>query len=242
MRSFVGLGGNLGAVDSIFESAVAALDASPGIHVAQISSFYRTEPMGENAGEAYLNAVAELETDTAPLELLDRLQEIERQHGRERHTHWGPRTLDLDLLLHGETILDFPRLTLPHPGCWYRRFVLDPLAEIAPDVIHPIKQLPMEELRSRLLERPLPIGITGARFRQRQELAETLAKEFPAAAIKPWSQTDRQIPVIVFWIGPSSGKTTAFEDLPLLPRLDLTEFPEDLSTAARHVLGAALGL
>lgn len=240
MRSYVALGGNLGTVDLTFQSAVVALDASTSIQVMRVSSVYRTEPMGENAGEAYLNAVAEIETDTAPLPLLDRLQDIEQQHGRDRQAHWGPRTLDLDLLLSGDTIFHHPRLTLPHPGCWYRRFVLDPLVEIAPDLLHPVKQLPMRELRSRLLERPLPVGIGGGHSAARQKLAKELMKEFPTVSLESWSVPNDPLPAILLWIGPSP-EGTSFEDLPSLPRLDLTEFPEDIPTSARHVLGAALG-
>lgn len=241
MRSFVGMGGNLGAVDLTFQSAVAALDASPGIRVTQVSSFYQTEPMGGNAGAAYLNAVAEIESIQSPLALLDRLQEVEIEHGRERHAHWGPRTLDLDLLLCGDSILNHPRLTLPHPGCWYRRFVLDPLAEIAPDVVHPLKKLPIGELRSRLLKRPLPVGITGGTSQDRRELIADLSNQFAESHLQPWSPGNAPLPALLLWIGPAPEDTICFEDLPVLPRLDLTAFPEDLPTAARHVVGAALG-
>lgn len=241
MQSFIGLGGNLGAVADTFRSALHSLDSFPTIQVGRVSSHFLTPPMGSSAGSPFLNAAAELETDLPPLELLDALQSVESQHHRRRLTRWGPRTLDLDLLLFGETVLNHPRLELPHPGCWYRRFVLDPLAEIAPDVLHPVKGVPIQELRDRLLVRPLNVGIVGGRCEEREHLTAELSKQFADAHIKPWSPDTEPDPTLLLWTGPSPEETIGFEDLPLLPRLNLSRFPEDARAAARHVLSAALG-
>jgi 2-amino-4-hydroxy-6-hydroxymethyldihydropteridine diphosphokinase len=209
--------------------------------VNRVRSIYRTPPMGEAAGEPYLNSAAESDVKCSPLELLDLLQALETRHGRKREARWGPRTLDLDLLLYGLEVFDHPRLILPHPGLWYRRFVLDPLAEIAPDVAHPIKRLTIEELRQQLLERPLPVGICGGMLTDRQQLAEALSANFSDLLAKPWRPEEADWPTLLLWRGTPTDQNLAFEDLPVVPRLDLTNFPEDPTTAARHVLSAALG-
>ncbi|MBS7458711.1 2-amino-4-hydroxy-6-hydroxymethyldihydropteridine diphosphokinase [Coralloluteibacterium stylophorae] len=137
VRAFIGLGGNLGDVAATFEAALARLEARPGCRVALRSRNYRTPPWGEPGQPDFLNAVAALETLLAPAALLDALLEIERAHGRDRSREvprWGPRTLDLDLLVHGDVVCDTPALTLPHPRLHERAFVLVPLAEIAPDL------------------------------------------------------------------------------------------------------------
>ena len=240
LQSFIALGGNLGAVEETFHAVLSELDEAEGIRVERVSSFCRTVPMGTEAGEAYLNAAAELSVEVPPLGLLDTLQSLETRHGRTRETHWGPRTLDLDLLLYGAEILDHPRLTLPHPGCWYRRFVLDPLAEIAPGVLHPVKTLTFRELCERLLERPLSVGIAGGSFEDRNQLAAELGAEFREARIQPWSVGDIT-PTLLLWLGQPLDQDLRFEDLPLWSRLDLTTFRDPPRTAASHVLRAALG-
>ena len=241
MQSFMGLGGNLGAVEDTFRSVLRELDELEGVQVLRVSSFYRTVPMGQGSGESYLNAAAELSARQSPLELLDILQSLEVRHKRVREVPWGPRTLDLDLLLYGQQVLDHPRLLLPHPGCWFRRFVLDPLVEIAPVVLHPIKQITIHELRDRLLERPLAVGVSGGLLAERIQLAEKLAASFPEALVKPWSPEEKASPTLLLWLGTPGDQNLPFEDLPLLPRLDLTIFPDPPQTAAYHALSAALG-
>ena len=223
-----------------FSPRSPALNAIPNLEVRQVSSSFRTPPMGQEAGEPYLNAAAELEANCPPLELLDHLQAIEIRHGRERTQHWGPRTLDLDLLLYGEEVLAHPRLTLPHPGCWYRRFVLDPLAEIAPDVVHPIKKRTIGELRARLLERPLRVGLAGGEPADRKRLAEELSAGFSHVQISLWTPADKNLPTLLLWLGHPGDQTLSFAELPRLARLDLAGFPEPVSLAARDVLSAAL--
>lgn len=137
-RAYVGVGANLGDARAAVARALddlGALSESP----ARISSLYRTEPLGPPDQPWYVNAVAEIDTPLEPLELLRALRELERSAGRDRSkgTPWGPRELDLDLLLVGDRVLDTAELVLPHPGLAERRFVLEPLAELAPGVRDP---------------------------------------------------------------------------------------------------------
>ncbi|BAN69323.1 2-amino-4-hydroxy-6-hydroxymethyldihydropteridine diphosphokinase [endosymbiont of unidentified scaly snail isolate Monju] len=133
-RVHVGLGSNLEDPRRQIERAFEALAALPETVLAARSSLYRSAPMGPADQPDYLNAVAALDTQLAPLPLLDALQEIERAQRRVRGRRWGPRTLDLDLLLYGDRQIDLPRLQVPHPGMHQRCFVLLPLLEVAGDI------------------------------------------------------------------------------------------------------------
>lgn len=158
--ALISLGGNQGDVRATLREALCRMHRPPESLVRAVSSFVVTLPVGTDAGGEFVNAAAVVETTLLPRELLARLMALETELGRVRTTRWGPRTLDLDLLLFGSEILDDgPVLRVPHPACWYRRFVLDPLAEIAPDFVHPEKQLTIRELRERLLIRPLPVAV-----------------------------------------------------------------------------------
>lgn len=134
--AYIGLGANLGDARGTLQAAFEALAALPDTDLLRRSAIYRSAPI-ESSGPDYLNAVAELRTTLEPLALLHRLQAIELRHGRERPYRNAPRTLDLDLLLHDQTLIDSPDLTLPHPRAHERAFVLQPLAELAPDLIIP---------------------------------------------------------------------------------------------------------
>ena len=132
-RAFVALGSNLGERRATLERAVAALRATAGVRVVRVSSWIETEPVGGPPDQPrFLNGVIELETQLEPRELLARLRELEHAADRVRSLRDGPRTLDLDLLLHGESRSQTPELELPHPRMEQREFVLAPLAEIAP--------------------------------------------------------------------------------------------------------------
>lgn len=132
-RVYIGLGSNLATPLEQLRSALAALAALPHTRLIAQSSFYSSDPLGPADQPRYVNAVAALDTELSPLALLDALQTIELEQGRTRKTErWGPRTLDLDILLFGERRLDEPRLTVPHYHMHARAFVLYPLAEIAP--------------------------------------------------------------------------------------------------------------
>jgi 2-amino-4-hydroxy-6-hydroxymethyldihydropteridine diphosphokinase len=139
VRAYVGLGGNEGDVATTLEEALWALDALPQTTIQHQSAFYRTPAWGRTDQPDFINAVVELRTRTAPRALLELLLEIEQRFGRVRNAadRWGPRALDLDLLLYGDEIVDEPGLTVPHPHLHERAFVLVPLAEIAPSLAIP---------------------------------------------------------------------------------------------------------
>jgi len=131
VRAFLGLGSNLGDRWAHLRAAVAALP-----DVVAVSPVYETSPVGgpEDQGP-YLNCVVELSTELGPRELLGVAQRLEAAAGRERHERWGPRTLDVDVLLVDDLTVDEPDLVVPHPRMWERRFVLAPLADLAPDLL-----------------------------------------------------------------------------------------------------------
>ncbi|SFV01342.1 2-amino-4-hydroxy-6-hydroxymethyldihydropteridine diphosphokinase [Pseudomonas sp. OV546] len=130
-RIYIGMGSNLAAPDQQLRSAIEALAQLPGTTVAGVSAFYQSDSLLPGQPR-YTNAVTALDSSLAPLELLDALQAIENDQGRERLERWGPRTLDLDILLFGDHLIDEPRLKVPHYQMHLRAFVLYPLAELAP--------------------------------------------------------------------------------------------------------------
>ena len=137
--AYIGLGSNLGDPPAQIREALDQLTNRPEVRAVVCSSLYRSRPMGPQDQPAYANAAARLETECEPLELLDVLLAVERGLGRNRDAErrWGPRTIDLDLLLYGNESLQCPRLSLPHPGLTEREFVVLPLLEIAPDLTLP---------------------------------------------------------------------------------------------------------
>lgn len=139
VQAAIGLGGNLGDAIASVRAAIEELDGIPDTHLLRASSLYRTAAWGVEAQPDFINAVALVETTLPPRVLLDALLEIERRHGRDRsrETRWGPRTLDLDLLLHGDAVLDEDGLTLPHPQMHRRAFVLRPLLDVWPQACIP---------------------------------------------------------------------------------------------------------
>jgi 2-amino-4-hydroxy-6-hydroxymethyldihydropteridine diphosphokinase len=137
-RAFVGLGANLGDREATLRAALDALGDEVGIEVVAVSTLRETEPVGVGEQPLYLNGAAELETTRTAPELLDRLLAVERRFGRVRSAgEHGPRKVDLDLLLFGDEVIDEPGLTVPHPRLHERRFVLEPLAELAPGLVVP---------------------------------------------------------------------------------------------------------
>ena len=134
IRAYLALGGNLGDRAAMLRGAVAALRRTSGVRVVAESSVYETEPVGGPEQPKYFNMVVAVDTELAPEALLDRCLAIEANHGRVRRERWGARTLDIDLLCHGDTVVRSGRLTLPHPRIADRAFVLVPLAEIAPEL------------------------------------------------------------------------------------------------------------
>lgn len=129
-KIFVGLGSNLDEPLSQLQSAIASLQQAENIELHNISSFYRSTPMGPQDQPDYINAVVELSSDLSAENLLDCLQKIENKHGRIRSQRWGARTLDLDILLYGHKVINTERLIVPHSGISERNFVLYPLQEL----------------------------------------------------------------------------------------------------------------
>lgn len=133
VTAYIALGSNLGDRHAHLDAACAALDALPATRLLARSARYETAPLGPAGQQDYLNACVSLSTALPPLALLDACLAIEQTRGRVRRERWGPRTLDLDVLVYGELTFNDDRLTLPHPAMLDRAFVLAPLAELAPD-------------------------------------------------------------------------------------------------------------
>jgi 2-amino-4-hydroxy-6-hydroxymethyldihydropteridine diphosphokinase len=130
VRAFLALGSNLGEREALLRRAVASIP-----DLVAVSPVYETDPVGGPEQGAFLNCVVELDTDRSPHELLALCHELERDAERVRIERWGPRTLDVDVLLVGDLTVDAPDLVVPHPRMWQRRFVLAPLADLAPDLV-----------------------------------------------------------------------------------------------------------
>jgi 2-amino-4-hydroxy-6-hydroxymethyldihydropteridine diphosphokinase len=235
---YVALGGNVGDVEAAIERALALLHAPPTLSVESRSRAYRTVPVGSNAGPSdFLNAAARLETTLSPRELLERLLAVERELGRTREVHWGPRTIDVDLIYYDGAVIDEDGLRIPHPRAWQRRFVLDPLCEIAAEFVDPERQLSVAALRDRLMVRPLPVHLSGGV----RNLAPDLGRLDPDLAAKVEfrrgpPETDAALHI---W-SRDSEDTTDFESLPAESRLDLSDAP-NLLKALRDVLRSAVG-
>ena len=148
---YLGLGSNLGDRQGHLGRALAALASAPAIRVLAVSRFIETEPVGGPPGQGmYLNAAARIETDLEPTALLVELKSIERRLGRREGPRWGERPIDLDILLYDDLVLETPDLVIPHPRLAERRFVLEPLSEIAPDARDPRTGLSVRDLLARL--------------------------------------------------------------------------------------------
>jgi 2-amino-4-hydroxy-6-hydroxymethyldihydropteridine diphosphokinase len=154
VRVWIGLGSNLGEREAMIRLALDDLARLPETSLVRASSLYDTEPVGEVDQPNFLNAVAELETELSPRRLLWNLLLIEKRLGRARTKRWGPRTIDLDLLLHGDLVVDEPDLQVPHPEMLRRSFVLVPLVELDPMLVHPVTGETLLSHLARLNVRP----------------------------------------------------------------------------------------
>ena len=137
VRAYVGLGANLGAREDTIRHAVDLLDAHPEVDLVAVSTLRETEPWGPVEQPRFLNGAAAIETSLEPRALLGVLLDVERRLRRVRDERWGPRTIDLDLLLYGDAVVDEPGLTVPHPRLRERAFALEPLLELDPDLVVP---------------------------------------------------------------------------------------------------------
>ena len=242
---FIGLGGNLGNVRQTFDESLSML-ADSDVRIVRVADPVETSPVGSDVGNSFLNSAARLETSLDPHSLLSRLLEIETALGRIRSGRWMPRPLDLDLLFYDERIIDSPRLQVPHPAMWYRRFVLEPLTSIA-DVIHPVKHLSVVELLDRLNERPLTLELAGGTLDERQQIIDVVSAEFPQAVVAHRSPPAHFVAargpepaIIVCFAGEAEAGDSGWQATPLISRLDASEYRGDRLDFVRNVLVSAL--
>lgn len=149
--AYLSLGSNLGDREAHLRAALDRIP-SPRLRICRLSSVYETAPLEVVDQPPFLNLVVEIETDLFPMQLLERLQRIECELGRVRAIPKGPRVIDIDILLYGQFVIHSPRLVTPHPRLHERRFVLDPLAELAPGLRHPILKTTIAEMRASVLD------------------------------------------------------------------------------------------
>lgn len=143
--AYLALGSNVGTREEALQEAINRLH-KPDLRIKRMSSVYETKPVGMAAQDWFLNMALEMEADIPPMRLLQRALNIEKEMGRKRTITKGPRTIDIDILLYGRFVIDRPRLQVPHPRMHERRFVLEPLAELAPELRHPGNMRTMREL------------------------------------------------------------------------------------------------
>ena len=147
--AYIGFGSNIGDRLAHIQNAIHALSETDGIILQKISSLYKTDPVGYEAQAQFLNGVAAIQTSLSPLSLLHTLKDIETAIGRKHRIRWGPREIDLDILIYGDLCVQTEKLIIPHPEMHLRGFVLVPLAEIAPDLVHPVFQKSIQTLLNR---------------------------------------------------------------------------------------------
>ncbi|MBE7445495.1 MAG: 2-amino-4-hydroxy-6-hydroxymethyldihydropteridine diphosphokinase [Planctomycetia bacterium] len=147
---YIGLGSNLGDRERNLRSAYGHITTIKDMQPVRLSRFYETAPSGGPPQPMFLNAVIDMKTLLSPHQLLERFQHIENLMGRVRTVKWGPRTIDIDILLYAGIIIDDEQLKIPHPLMHLRLFVLEPFAEIAPDVVHPVLKKPIVQLYKEL--------------------------------------------------------------------------------------------
>ncbi len=201
VQAVIASGGNLGNVEQTFDRAIALAMEHPEVQSVQSAERFRSVAMGAEAGDAFVNSAWVVETTLEPLALLDLLQQIENRRGRTRDVRWGPRTLDLDVIFYGEDVIELPRLVVPHPHCWYRQFVLAPVASLLPEFIHPIIGLTMRQLSERLVAMPFRLGIGGEPASDKT--LAMVAAEFSSVQVQPLVSPDDDLAEVslAVWLG-----------------------------------------
>ena len=175
-RCLIGCGANVGARREQLDQAIDMLRFMPGIQLTHVSQFLETRPVGGPSGQPpYLNAACLIETTFEPIEVLDMLLAIENTLQRSRETRWGPRTIDLDLLIYDDCILKTERLQVPHPRMTTRRFVLEPAVEIAANLKHPVSRCSIRELLENISQRHLHVAVVGVPGSGAPEIADAVA-------------------------------------------------------------------
>ena len=148
--AYIGFGSNIGDRLTHIQNAIHTLSKTEGITLQKISSVYKTAPVGYEAQAEFLNGVAAIQTSLSPLSLLHTLKDIETEVGRQHRIRWGPREIDLDILIYRDLCLQTEKLVIPHPEMHLRGFVLIPFAEIAPGLVHPVFEVSIQTLLNRL--------------------------------------------------------------------------------------------
>lgn len=239
---YIALGGNQGNVRDTFSQALDRLNQHPEIALINTSPWFETAPVGNKTDTTFLNGAAHLSVSLSPEALLSELQTVETEMGRTRNVRWSARTLDLDLLLYEQVTLESKGLLIPHPAFWYRRFVLDPLSEIAPDVIHPVKKITINELQQRLLKRPFEFSIAGLPDEEATPIIQELKSQYPDVKYSIWEQSQKTQqpaqPTLILWLG-TEKSTSTFNTLPLVPRLNGTDLLKNTGQII-HILQSAL--
>lgn len=173
----------MGDSAATLRAAVDEIAALPDVRLIRQSRWHRTQPIGGPTGQAdYVNGAALVETSIPPLTLLAELQQIEGRHGRTRTKRWGPRTLDVDVLLYGNEVCETDMLTLPHPRMTFRRFVLVPAVEIAPKLLHPVVGWPIQQLLVHLQQASDLLAIVSPSDATRKQLTDFLSQNAAAAS------------------------------------------------------------
>jgi len=185
-RCLLGLGSNLGDREATLKAALAAIDALPDVQLRKKSEWFHTQPIGGPAGQGeFLNGTALIDTTIAPLILLKELQQIEERLGRKPGDRWAPRPIDIDMLLYDREVMEQEMITLPHPRLTFRRFVLQPAAEVAPKMIHPVIGWPIERFLLHLDRASDLVAIVSPSETRRRALTEMLTGKLPAQSSAP---------------------------------------------------------
>jgi 2-amino-4-hydroxy-6-hydroxymethyldihydropteridine diphosphokinase len=150
--AFIGIGSNTGDREKACTDAIAAIGSWPGCRAIKISSLYESEPWGYEEQGRFINCAVQIETGADAFAVLAFLQDIELRLGKEKAFLWGPRTIDLDLLFFNQEVIDAPGLKVPHPFLHQRRFVLEPLSELAPSWMHPVLNQPVQRLLQQVVD------------------------------------------------------------------------------------------
>lgn len=221
----IALGGNLGDVRSTGEAALRRLHETSGLEVEQVSAWYSTEPVGCEG--RFLNAAARLQCEITPGQLLQRMSDVELEFGRQRTGHWTPRPIDLDLVAYHFWRIDHPRLKVPHPLCWSRRFVLDPVCEVAGQLLHPGLGMTFDALRARLIPRPLPVVWSG-------DLARDAVVD---------EEIDRRFGSLIRWVEPRAHHVVRFVPVSVVGRGPFEmAVPHELNDSRRIVIDTLTAL
>ena len=218
--ALLGLGSNLGDREATLLAAVDEIGALPNVRVSKRSGWHHSMPVGGPADQGeFLNAAVVVETTIPPLPFLDHLQRIEQRHGRERTDRWAARSLDIDLLVYGDEVVETPSLILPHLRMSFRRFVLEPAAEVAARMVHPVIGWPIERLLLHLNEARDELVVLSPSEELRGQIAELLGQNFGAATIdRPAFKTADTLwpPSYSLWLSvPSPARPPATPSTPI---------------------------